>query len=258
MENSDNHFDYLVIGAGSGGVGSGRWTASKHGTKVAIIEHQRLGGTCVNVGCVPKKVMFNCSSFYEDLHMSDTYGFSGYEEVKLDFPTLKKHRDGYIEWLNGIYGKMLDSSNVTLIRGWAKFVDNKTVEVDGKKYTADHILIATGSHPNKIGFEGEEHTIDSDGFFEIEDLPKKFLILGGGYIAVEIGQVLHGLGTEVIQLARSEILTFADHDARKCLEKSMELSKYDLRKGITIQKVGKFEFIVRFLEFLISKFNKMN
>ena len=98
-----NHFDYLVIGAGSGGVASARWTAAKHGTKVAIIEHGRLGGTCVNVGCVPKKCMFNCASVLEDIHMSDCYGISGTDGINFDFSTLKKHRDNYS--INNFYSK---------------------------------------------------------------------------------------------------------------------------------------------------------
>jgi len=151
---SENHFDYLVIGAGSGGVASARWTANKHGTKVGIIEHQRLGGTCVNVGCVPKKVMFNAASMLEDGHLAETYGISGGTDLKLDFPTLKKNRDNYVKWLNGIYEGMLSTSGVTYIKGWGKFIDNKTVEVEGKTYTADHILIAVGSKSKKVDFEG--------------------------------------------------------------------------------------------------------
>jgi glutathione reductase (NADPH) len=240
---SETHFDYIVIGAGSGGVGSARWTASKHGTKVAIIEHQRLGGTCVNVGCVPKKVMFNTASYIEDCHVAKDYGFSGTENVKLDFPSLKKGRDDYVAWLNGTYTSMLATSNVHLIRGWAKFVDNKTIEVDeadGKKrYTANHILIATGSTPNKIGFEGEEHSIDSDGFFDIEELPKKVVVLGGGYIATELGQILHTFGTHVIQVVRSKVLGFIDSEVTDVLEKRMEISGYDIRKNLNISKVEK-------------------
>ena len=238
---SENHFDYIVIGAGSGGVASSRWTAKFHGTKVAIIEHQALGGTCVNVGCVPKKCMFNAAAILDDLHVADSYGLSGSEGVKLDFSILKEHRDKYIKRLNGIYDDMLANNKVTLIRGWGKFVDSKTVEVNGTdRYTADHILIATGGKPNDGGFEGAEHTINSNGFFELEQLPKRAIVLGGGYIAVELGQIFHSLGTKVTQIVRSEVLRgLVDVEIRQVLYDTMELDSYDIRKGLNISKIEK-------------------
>lgn len=237
---SDNHFEYLVIGAGSGGVASARWAASKLGVKAAVIEKGRLGGTCVNVGCVPKKVMFNCSAILEDAHLAHTYGFSGGDQLKLDFNTLKTRRDNYVKFLNGIYQTLCDNSKVRIIEGWAKFVDNKTIEVNGQdRYTADHILIATGSHPNKIGIEGEEFASSSDDFFDLEELPKRAIVVGGGYIAVELGQIMHSLGSNVTQIVRSDILTFIDDDCRDTLFKSMELSNYDIRKGVNITKIEK-------------------
>ena len=239
MEDS-KHFDFIVIGAGSGGVASARWTAKKHGTKVAIIEHQRLGGTCVNVGCVPKKHMFNVASVFDDFHAAESFGIKGTEEVKLDFPTLKANRDANIKKLNGIYEGMLNNSGVTIIRGWGKFVDKNTVEVYGKdRYTADHILIATGGSSNDPGFEGSEFTIDSDGFFDLEDLPKKAVVLGGGYIATELGQIFHSLGTKTIQVVRKEILNFVDHEVRETLLDNMKIVNYDVRFGINIEKVEK-------------------
>lgn len=184
--------------------------------------------------------MFNTASYIEDSHIAKDYGFSGTEEIKLDFPTLKKARDDYVGWLNGTYESMLSNANVHLIKGWAKFVDNKTIEVDGKdRYTADHILIATGSSPNKVGFEGEQYTINSDGFFDIEELPKKVVVLGGGYIATELGQILHTFGTHVIQVVRSKVLGFLDNEITEVLEKRMEATSYDLRKGLNIEKVEK-------------------
>ena len=148
----------------------------------------------------------------------------------------------YVKFLNGIYGKLLDGSKVNLITGWAKFVDNKTIEVNGTdRYTADHILIATGSRPNKLEFKGAENTISSDEFFNIEELPKKVVVLGGGYIATELGQILHAFGTKVIQVVRSEILTFVDDEVRNNLLDWMKLSGYDLRKGINISEVNKVD-----------------
>lgn len=161
MKSIVNHFDLLVLGAGSGGIASGRWAAGKLGISVGIIEHQKLGGTCVNVGCVPKKVMFNAASFLDDLKMMGSYSqFSLGEQnidlsqISLDFNGLVEKREKYITRLNGIYKTLLDTNNVTHINGWGKFVDSKTIEVGGVNYTADHIIIATGSKPVEGLFEG--------------------------------------------------------------------------------------------------------
>jgi glutathione reductase (NADPH) len=183
--------------------------------------------------------MFNAASILEDCEMADSFGIQDVDKPKLDFSILKKNRDAYVNRLNGIYGNMLNNAGVALIKGWAKFVENKTIDVNGIKYTADHILVATGSHPMKLGFEGEEHTIDSDGFFDLEELPKKAVVLGGGYIAVELGQILHTYGTEVIQIVRSKILAFADDEVVEVLEKNMKIHNYDLRKKLNIDKIEK-------------------
>jgi len=196
------HFDYLVIGGGSGGIASARRAAS-YGAKCAIIEGNRIGGTCVNVGCVPKKVMWNAASIAETLHFAGDYGF----DVTLNgfsWPKIKQSRDAYIERLNRIYDKNLDASGVQRINGWAKFVDAKTVEVNAQRYTADHILVATGGMPVVPEIEGAELGITSDGFFELEDLPKNVAVIGGGYIAVELAGVLHALGAKVTLLLRGE------------------------------------------------------
>ena len=196
------HFDYLVIGGGSGGIASARRAAS-YGAKCAIIEGSRIGGTCVNVGCVPKKVMWNAAGIAETLHFAGDYGF----DVTLNgfsWPKIKQSRDAYIERLNRIYDKNLDASGVQRINGWAKFVDAKTVEVNGQRYSADHILIATGGTPVVPEIEGAELGITSDGFFELQDLPKNVAVIGGGYIAVELAGVLHALGAKVTLLLRGE------------------------------------------------------
>ena len=196
------HFDYLVIGGGSGGIASVRRAAS-YGARCAIIEGNRIGGTCVNVGCVPKKVMWNAASVAETLHFAADYGF----DVTLNsfsWQKIKQSRDAYIERLNSIYDKNLDASGVHRINGWAKFVDAKTVEVNGERYSADHILIATGGTPVFPEIEGAELGITSDGFFELEDLPNNVAVVGGGYIAVELAGVLHALGAKVTLLLRGE------------------------------------------------------
>lgn len=135
---------------------------------------------------------------------------------------------------------MIQNTGVKLIKGWGKFIDKNTVEVDGKdRYTADHILIATGGKPSLPDFPGVEHTITSDGFFELETLPKKVVVLGGGYIAVELGQVFHSLGSQTIQIVRNDVLTFVDDEVRETLFESMKLDEYDIRKGINIEKIEK-------------------
>lgn len=197
---ADEHFDYLVIGAGSGGIASAR-RAAQYGAKVAVVEKARLGGTCVNVGCVPKKVMFMSASMMEMMHDAPGYGYHDVQ-YKFEWKTIKENRDAYVARLNGIYGRNLENSNVHTITGAASFASSKEVVVDGKTYSADHILIAVGGRPVMPTFPGAEHAINSDGFFELEDLPKRAVVIGGGYIAVELAGVLQALGSEVTLVVR--------------------------------------------------------
>lgn len=202
-------YDLIVIGGGSGGIGCGKRSAS-HGKKVLCVERDRLGGTCVNVGCVPKKVMWSAAHIADTLkHDMAHYGFdNGGTEAKLDYGKLKKARDDYVKRLNGIYANGFVTAGVTGIFGECGFVDNHTVEVtdkDGKKtqYTSEKILIATGGRPVFPSGEGiEEHCISSDGFFSMEDLPKVAVVVGAGYIAVELAGVLNSLGSEVHLVVR--------------------------------------------------------
>eukprot|EP00600_Ochromonadales_sp_CCMP1393_P008563 CAMPEP_0174961332 /NCGR_PEP_ID=MMETSP0004_2-20121128/4181_1 /TAXON_ID=420556 /ORGANISM="Ochromonas sp., Strain CCMP1393" /LENGTH=474 /DNA_ID=CAMNT_0016209765 /DNA_START=139 /DNA_END=1563 /DNA_ORIENTATION=- len=196
---SDSHFDYLVIGAGSGGMASAR-RAAGYGVKVAVAEGARLGGTCVNVGCVPKKVMFNAATVAEVIHDAKQFCFDlDTEGFKFNWKHMKDARDKYVTRLNGIYGRLLGNSEVTLLEGMAGFVDGKTVTVNGKQYTADNILIAVGgkpSVPSSGSLKGVEHCITSDGFFALEEQPQSVAVVGGGYIGVELAGVFHGLGTK--------------------------------------------------------------
>ena len=205
-------FDYFVIGAGSGGIASARRAAS-YGAKVAVVEAGRLGGTCVNVGCVPKKVMWNAASIAETLHDMRHYGFTGMEggNIQFDWNYLKQARDKYITRLNGIYENNLNNSGVTKLLGRASFAGGNTVAVHPTEggevatYTAKHILIATGGKP--VFPEGEgilEHSISSDGFFELEEMPRKAVVVGAGYIAVELAGVLQALGTDTKLVVRKE------------------------------------------------------
>ncbi|GFS88177.1 glutathione reductase, mitochondrial [Nephila pilipes] len=188
-------FDLLVIGGGSGGIACAR-KAAEFGARVALVESSNIGGTCVNVGCVPKKVTFNCASQLEYLkHMKD-YGISA-ELKSIDFKSFKLKRDSYVQKLNGIYLSNLQKSGVELINGIGKFVSKSAIDVNGKKYTADHIVIATGSYPSVPKILGAELGITSNGFFELESIPKSILISGAGYIAVELCGILKALGSDV-------------------------------------------------------------
>jgi len=195
-------YDYLVIGGGSGGMASAR-RAAGYGAKVALIESARLGGTCVNVGCVPKKVMWNTAEVWETIHRAKHFGIST-GEASFNWALLKQWRDAYVTRLNGIYGRNLAGSNVDIIEGVGKFVGPKTVEVGGNLYTADHILIAVGGRPSYPSYPGIEHTINSDGFFELEQQPQKVAVMGAGYIAVEMAGIFNALGTETHLFVRQQ------------------------------------------------------
>ncbi|EKO3707848.1 glutathione-disulfide reductase [Vibrio metschnikovii] len=197
------HFDYICIGGGSGGIASAN-RAAMYGAKVALIEAKDLGGTCVNVGCVPKKVMWHGAQIAEAMQLyAKDYGF----DVKvngLDWSKLIESRQAYIGRIHQSYDRVLGNNKVQVIRGFARFIDAKTIEVEGKHYTADHILIAVGGRPTIPNIPGAEYGIDSNGFFELTEQPKRVAVVGAGYIAVEIAGVLHALGTETHLFVRKE------------------------------------------------------
>lgn len=188
-------FDYICIGGGSGGIASAN-RAAMHGQKVALVEGRHIGGTCVNVGCVPKKAMWYGAQVAEAIHRyAPDYGFD-VTVNKFDWQTLVKNRQAYIERIHGSYDRVLGNNKITVLKGYGKLVDKNTVEVDGKRYTANHILIATGGRPWRPAIPGAELGIDSDGFFELQHMPKSAAVIGAGYIAVELAGVLHALGAE--------------------------------------------------------------
>ena len=195
-------FDYLVIGAGSGGIASAR-RAAQYGARVAVIEQGRLGGTCVNVGCVPKKVMWNASQIAETLTAAAGYGFE-ITPPPFDWGHLVAARERYIRRLNGIYGENLTGSGVTLIEGTARFVGADRVVVNGKTVGAECILIATGGRPDIPDLPGAELGLTSDGFFELTEQPRRALVLGAGSIAVELAGVLHALGSDTTLAVRGD------------------------------------------------------
>lgn len=196
-------YDYIVIGGGSGGIASAN-RAAMHGAKVILFEGKEVGGTCVNVGCVPKKVMWYGAQVAETLHRyAGEYGFD-VTINKFDFATLKANRQAYIDRIHGSYERGFDNNGVERVYEYARFVDPHTVEVAGERYTAPHILIATGGHALYPNIPGSEYGITSDGFFELNEVPKRTAVIGAGYIAVEVAGVLNALGSDTHLFVRKD------------------------------------------------------
>ncbi len=196
-------YDYIVIGGGSGGIASAN-RAAMHGAKVILFEGKEVGGTCVNVGCVPKKVMWYGAQVAETLHRyAGEYGFD-VTINKFDFATLKANRQAYIDRIHGSYERGFDSNGVERVYEYARFVDPHKVEVAGERYTAPHILIATGGHALYPNIPGSEYGITSDGFFELDEVPKRTAVIGAGYIAVEVAGVLNALGSDTHLFVRKD------------------------------------------------------
>ena len=225
---SEYQYDLFVIGAGSGGVRAARMSAGL-GARVAIAEDRYLGGTCVNVGCVPKKLFVYASHFSEDFENARSFGWD-IGSTDFNWSTLIKNKDAEIKRLNGVYKRILDNSGAETIRGRAKIVDEHTVEVNGEHITAERILIATGGWPSIPDIPGKEHIISSNEAFFLESLPEKIIIVGGGYIAVEFAGIFHGLGVDTTLLYRGPLfLRGFDHEIRETLAEEMK------KKGINIQ-----------------------
>ncbi len=201
------HYDYVAIGGGSGGLAS-VFRAAGYGKKCAIIETKALGGTCVNVGCVPKKVMWYGAQMAENIHnYAADYGFD-LEVKEFSFKKLIESRQAYISRIHTSYASNAAKNNVDIINGYAKFIDKNTLDVDGEKITADKIIIATGGRPFVPPVKGAEFGIDSNGFFELKELPKRVGIIGAGYIGVEVAGVLNSLGVETHLFMREETPIF--------------------------------------------------
>ena len=195
-------FDLAVIGGGSGGLACAR-RAAAYGARAVVVEAGRLGGTCVNVGCVPKKVMWNAAHVADSLRDASDYGFQ-LDVTGFDWATLKKKRDAYIARLNGIYERNLANDKVELVRGFARFTGPHTLEVGGRTLSARHIVIATGGRPMVPPVPGAALGITSDGFFELEALPRRVIMVGSGYVSVELGGVFAALGSKVTMVIRGE------------------------------------------------------
>ncbi|ADE16222.1 glutathione-disulfide reductase [Nitrosococcus halophilus Nc 4] len=239
-------FDLFVIGAGSGGVRAARMSAS-FGARVAIAEERYLGGTCVNVGCVPKKLLLYGAHFSEDFEDAAGFGWR-VGQCQFDWPTLIQNKNTEIERLNQIYESLLRKAGVTLVNGRACLETPHTVLVDGQRYTAERILIATGSWPAIPEFPGREHVITSNEAFFLDRLPRQVAIVGGGYIAVEFASIFNGLGSETTLLYRGPLfLRGFDEDLREGLAQEMAKRNIKLRFNTEVAAVEKEEqgFTVR-------------
>ncbi len=224
-------FDLIVIGGGSGGLAHAQ-RAAEYGARAAVMESAALGGTCVNVGCVPKKVMWYAASHVHHAELAATFGFDVAVE-RHDWRLLKERRDAYVKRLNGIYERNLDKRDVTLIRGEASFVDRHTVAVGDDRYAAERVVIATGGRPIVPHIHGAEFGITSDGFFELEERPERVALVGSGYVAVELGGVFNALGSDTTILVRKDgVLTSFDSMLRDELHLAMKDQGITLETGV--------------------------
>jgi glutathione reductase (NADPH) len=231
-------FDLIVIGGGSGGLAHAQ-RAAEYGAKAAVIESGPLGGTCVNVGCVPKKIMWYTAHHAHMLEHASDFGF----DVSVNghvWSDVRKKRDEYISRLNDIYENNLDKRGVLYIEGQAKFLDANTVDVDGQSYSAERIVIATGGFPIVPRIHGAEHGITSDGFFQLASRPRKVALVGSGYIAVELAGVFNGLGSDASILVRKDgVLRSFDKMLRTELEVAMQASGMTLETGVVPHELKK-------------------
>jgi len=243
-------FDLFVIGGGSGGVRAARMAAQR-GARVALAEtlgQDGLGGTCVNVGCIPKKLYSYAAHYAEGFHESAGYGWEG-EAPRLSWATLKANRATEISRLNGVYGNLLRGSGVTVFNGFARIdgehaITLATLHADGspghQHFTAKHILIATGGTPHVPHFVGREHVITSNEIFDLEPFPQRLLVVGGGYIACEFASIFNGLGAQVTQLYRGEqVLRGFDDEIRHFVAAEMIKSGVDLRLNAGVVDIRK-------------------
>lgn len=214
---NEHHYDFFVIGAGSGGVRTARIAAS-HGAKVGIAEGRFYGGTCVNIGCVPKKLFAYAADFGAEFVDAIGFGWKA-EKPEFDWPTLIKNKDAEIHRLNRIYQNLLEHAGVTRFDAYAHFIDANTLQVGSDKITADKILIATGGRPRYPDFPGHEHALVSDDMFYLKEFPRHIVIQGGGYIAVEFAHIFHGMGAEVTLLYRKDIFLRGFDDDLRCFSR---------------------------------------
>jgi glutathione reductase (NADPH) len=234
--------DLFVIGAGSGGVRAARMAAQR-GAKVVVAEAAALGGTCVNVGCIPKKLYSYAAHFADDFADAAGFGWT-LETPHFDWAVLKTNRANEISRLNGVYQGLLVNAGVQIVNGWARLINAHTVQVQTaggqQRFTARHILIATGGRPTVPEFPGSEHVVTSDSMFDLHPFPKRLLVVGGGYIACEFASIFNGLGAKVTQLYRGEqILRGFDDDVRRFIAQEIRKHGVDLRVQTEARSIEK-------------------
>ena len=231
-------FDLFVIGGGSGGVRAARM-ASQRGARVGLAEVADMGGTCVNVGCIPKKLYSYAAHFAESFEESHGFGWEGAAPT-FNWETLKANRAKEISRLNGIYVNLLSGAGVKIVKGWARLIDPHTIEVDEKKYTAKNILIATGGTAVVPAVEGHNHVVTSDNMFDLSPFPKRLLVVGGGYIACEFASIFNGLGSHVTQIHRGDkLLTGFDEDVRDFIAAEVAKTGVNFEFGTEVASITK-------------------
>jgi glutathione reductase (NADPH) len=229
-------FDLLVIGGGSGGVRAARMAAQR-GKRVALVEAQALGGTCVNVGCIPKKLYSYAAGYAEAFEEARGFGWE-LAEPHFNWETLKTRRRAEITRLNGVYENLLVNAGVQILRGWATLGGPHQVQVGAQTITAQDILIATGGQPALPDIPGREHVLSSDAMFDLPTFPQRLLVVGAGYIACEFASIFNGLGSRVTQVHRGEmLLTGFDDDVRRFIAQQMAQHGVGLRFGLTLSAV---------------------
>ncbi|GAB7539833.1 glutathione-disulfide reductase [Burkholderia sp. 3C] len=237
MRNAKFDFDLFVIGGGSGGVRAAR-LAAQSGARVGLAEASRLGGTCVNAGCVPKKLYSYAGHYADAFRESRGFGWTLDGEPRFDWSTLKANRAREIARLNEVYGGLLDGSGVTMLHGRATLRDPNTVEVAGKICTAQHILIATGGSPFVPGIPGAEYGVTSDDVFDLPEFPNRLLVIGGGYIGCEFASIFTALGASVTQVQiHDRLIPSFDEDVSDFLAEEMRKSGVDVRLGRRVSRI---------------------
>ena len=247
---TEKMFDFVVIGGGSGGLAAARRAAAKYGAKVALIESERLGGTCVNLGCVPKKIMYNAASLADSMGEASAYGFAPCDKSSgfgLDWKELVSRRDAYLRKLNATYATNLEKEKVTVIKGKAAFIKPTILKVEQSEggqieISGKNIVIATGSHGVVQNVPGSELGITSDGFFALKELPKRVAVIGSGYIGVELAGILQSLGSKVTLWCRKDgVLTHFDSMISKTVTEGMQHMGIELRAMSTVTSIRKDE-----------------
>ena len=244
--NKINKFDLIVIGGGSGGVRAAR-IAALHGAKVALCEKDRMGGTCVIRGCIPKKLLFYSSQFNDFINISDAYGWN-IKNTKYHLNKMIKNKNNELKRLEGIYEKNAIKAGVKIFKGFANFIDKNIVQINNKKIFGKNIIIAVGGIPQKLNIEGSNYAKDSNSIMQLKRLPKKMVIIGAGYIAIEFAFIFANLGVKIHLIVRKNILRGFDNDLVNQVKKNLENKNVNIYLNEEVKQIKKIKkkFIVQF------------